>query len=218
MFPPPANIQPLGLALLLSVDDAVVGSPDMLPGVEAQDGREAGFGNAAIGLFGLFQTAIGRDGGLLLVHPAVNAVGLGALAVGGVHVDGLAAVVGLGVGRAGEVCRQQAEDVPARRGLGLDEPDEARAEHGEGRDEELTLKRLDAAKVLLERLAQQLWHLDGLRGQTVEEKVVVVRHAGVVEGRGVEGIASGADGQVPQGVAAGADVVFLACCRAIGVC
>lgn len=93
--------------------------------------------------------------------------------------------MGAGVGRAGEVGRQQAVVVDA----GLDEPDEAGAEHGRGGDDELAAQRLDGGEARLELGADRVGHGRARGRYALEEEVVVVRHGGVVEDGGLAGLA-----------------------------
>lgn len=77
----------------------------------------------------------------------------------------------------------------------LDEPDEARSEHGLGLDDELLAQGLDGGEGLGEGVAEGLGH--GLRvgRQVLEEEVVVVGGRGVVEGQGVVGVGAARRGE-----------------------
>lgn len=95
--------------------------------------------------------------------------------------------MGARVGRAGEIGGQQA--VVA--GAGLDEPQEARAEHGGGGGDELAAQGVDGGEGGLELAAQVLGHGRAGGGDALEEEVVVVGHGGVVEDGGLVGFAGG---------------------------
>lgn len=151
--------------------DAVVGQVDVLPHVDAQHGREV---DAAGGDVLLAEGAMGADlvamgaADLLADGGADGGVGI----VLGVHVDGLAAVVGAGVGRAGQEGGQQRELAV----LGLDEPDEARAEHGACGDDELAAQGFNGREGRLELFLQRDGDGGWVGGEAVEEEVVVVGH------------------------------------------
>lgn len=132
--------------------DAVVGQVDVFPGIDAEDGDEV---DAAGGQLLLGVGAVRTDGvdGVAAQGAAQGVAD--ALVVLGVHVDGLAAVVGSRVRRAREV-RRQDRILAAERVL--DEPDEARAEHRAGRDDELLAERGDGGEGRLELLLQGLRH------------------------------------------------------------
>lgn len=114
---------------------------------------------------------------------------LAAAANVGVGVDVLAAPVGARVGRTREVGRQ---DLERRLHVGvvdLDEPYESGAEHGVCGVDHLAPQGLDGAEGLLEVVLEVLGDLDNIARQAVEEEVIVVRHAGIVEYGGVLGLA-----------------------------
>lgn len=152
-----------------------VQQPRVLPGVEAQQRLKV-------------DTAGGQVTGSRPVPRAKDAVtevvaGSAALA-GRVHVSLLGAPVGTWVGRAGEVGGQEA--VVA--GAGADEPDEARAEHGGGGEDELTAQGLDGGERKLKLGLEGVGH-GGPRGcDAVEEEVGVVRHRGPIEDWGLVGL------------------------------
>lgn len=111
----------------------------------------------------------------------------GPFVANGVHVRGLHPPVGARVRRASEIGGQQA--VVA--GAGLDEPQEARAEHGRGGGDELAAQGVDGGEGGLELAAQVLGHGRAGGGDALEEEVVVVGHGGVVEDGGLVGFAGG---------------------------
>ena len=162
----PVNHLPPGLgvghlAARAALADAPVEQPRVLPGVEAQQGLEL---DAAGGQL---------TGALLVGEDLVAEVRAGGTAVAErVHVDRLGAPVGARVRRAGEVGGQQA--VVA--GPGADEPDEAGAEHGGRSKDELAAEGLHGREGGLELLAQDVGDRGRLRGDAVEEEVVVVGH------------------------------------------
>lgn len=95
--------------------------------------------------------------------------------------------MGARVGRSGEVRGQQA--VVA--GASLDEPQEARAEHGGSGGDELAAQGVDGGEGGLELAAKVLGHGRAVGGDALEEEVVVVGHGGVVEDGGLVGFAGG---------------------------
>lgn len=134
---------------------AVVGQPDVLPGVDAQDGNQI---RAAGVLLALLVAELGagavQRGAVVVVVLGVKVAAdrvarLVGQAANTVHVHVLAAPVGARVGASREVGRQEAVlarvALQERVGL-LDEPDEARAEHGVGGQDHLALQGIDAAK------------------------------------------------------------------------
>lgn len=114
----------------------------------------------------------------------------GAVLPDGVHVGALETPVGAGVRAAGEVGGQDAVVAGTR----ADEPDEARAEHGGGGDDELAAEGLDGGEAGLELLAQDVGHGRARGRDAVEEEVGVVCHGGPVEDGGLAGFSSGHEG------------------------
>lgn len=151
----------------------------MLPCVQAQQGLEIDTTGG--------QVTVPLPRALLLVLEV--ALGRAVLA-DRVHVRRLRTPVGAGVGGAGEVGGQDA--VVA--GAGLDEPEEARAEHGGGGDDELAAEGFDGGEGGLEFAAEDVGHGGAGGGDALEEEVVVVSHGGVVEDGGLAGLAGGHEG------------------------
>jgi len=107
----------------------------------------------------------------------------------GVHIGVLTTPVSRGIGGTGEV---GGEDGELGRG-GLDEPDEAGAEHCRGGGDEFAAEGLDAAEGALEIAAEVGGHGVRVGGKVLEEEVVVVGHGGVVEDGGLGGLAGRGD-------------------------
>lgn len=159
--------------------DTVIPKPDVFPGVEAQERGELDATGGKLVL--LLRHAL--DLGILEPGAA------GAVLARGVHVGVLAAPVGGGVRRSGEV---GGEDGEVGRG-GLDEPDEAGAEHCRGGGDEFAAEGLDAAEGAFEVAAEVGGHGVRVGGEVLEEEVVVVGHGGVVEDGGLGGLAGRGD-------------------------
>ena len=105
-----------------------------------------------------------------------------------IHIHRLQPGVRLRIGAPRDVGAEQPELARAR--PRLDEPDEARAEHGLGRREHLVAQRGERAEGGDQRLGEvgrdAVAAAGGAAGdEGVEEEVVVVRHAGVVEEGGL---------------------------------
>lgn len=115
----------------------------------------------------------------------------------GVGVDLLTTPVGARVRGAGEVGGEDLVSVWSAGEVGLDEPDEARAEHGRGGLDHLGFESLDRAEGPDQVALEIFGHGHLARwGDAVEEEVVVVRHAGVVEDGGILGFAGGGENNV----------------------
>jgi hypothetical protein len=107
----------------------------------------------------------------------------------GVGVNALLAVAGFGERSAGGVSREDAPRALAASALDIlapDEPDETRGEHGGGGVQESCAEGVDGAESLDQTLLEQVVAIQrrGFGAQSLEEKVVVEGHAGVVEDRG----------------------------------
>lgn len=160
--------------------------PYVFPRVYAEQGRDV---DTAQGLLGL----LGFD---VLPRRIAESAGLHGVYVLGVQVDGLAAVVGATQRAAGEVGGHNLQRVVRGDAVGLDEPDEARAEHCLCCEDHGIAERVERGEVsVYERL-------DVFRGRrpdvwvgvdAAEEEVVVVGHRGEVEHVGLVGIAGKLD-------------------------
>lgn len=108
-----------------------------------------------------------------------------------VSIHTLLAVVRPADGRTSKVRRQDAEG--ARGALvGLHEPDEARAEHGVGGEEEGLAEGVEGGEVLVDEGREVVGGGGGERGvglDAAEEEVVVEGHGGEVEEVGAGGVA-----------------------------
>lgn len=191
----PINAIPPRLQILLLLQHAPIRHVDMLPRVDTEywvdidasrrDLRSRA--EAAVRPDGVDNRHV-RHGLLAVVVGRVRDIGLGL----GVHVLGLEAPVRAGIGRAGDVGGEQRKLAL----LGLDEPDEARPEHGVRGGDELAAQRLDGGEGGLHPLLEGRGHGGRGGGEGREEEVVVVRHGGVVEEGGHGGLAGIFDEEV----------------------
>lgn len=206
-FPPVAQILPLSI-------DGIIAQIRMLPRANAQYWRNArtSWGNPRLVLAGVgVCTKSTRR-----VVDELRLAGKVAVLVGGlvlvVHVHALLSEAGFGVRRTGEV---GGENSPAAGAVGCcttgaarrvdiagpHEPDVAWAEHGGGRVKHCRAQIFDAAECAEEGVLEEqaILKLDRVCGEAREEKVVVLGGRGVVEQRGVHGIASEHDDKIFRG-------------------
>lgn len=153
---------------------AIISYIDVFPGIDAQDGSQI---NAA-GREVLRSASIGAQPSMCTnrvhrrrAHQSPNMLRYRPVVLG-VHIDVLAAVMCAGIRAAGEVGGEEGVLLVA----GLDQPDESRAKHGCGGDDELLLEGGDGGegcfKIFLERGGHRCW----VWGEAGEEEGVVVRH------------------------------------------
>jgi len=169
--------------------DTVVGQVHMLPRVDAQQrGQFDSSRGKLVALVG--RVPAGSSVCCVLEVFARRLHTLLGRADSGVQVDVLAAPVRTGVGRPSQVSGENLVGRETALLLVLHEPDKAGAKHGCGRVDHLLAQRLDRTERSFEVVLQRTGDLDGTLRQVLEEEMVVVRHAGVVEDGCRLGIAS----------------------------
>lgn len=151
--------------------EPIVTDPCVLPCVEAQERYGVQCARR------LRSRSLGRGAALEVL------VG-GAAQADGVHVGALEAPVGARVRGSREVSREDAVVLVAC----LDEPDEARAEHGGGGEDHFAAEGVDGGEGVGELGGEGFGHGFRVRGDVLEEEVGVVRHGGVVEDGGLGGV------------------------------
>lgn len=197
--PLPPLLGELELAALAAGAEPVVPQPHVLPRVEAQHGLQVDAAGGEVDLLGgLGVLLAGAVGCLVHVGLAGGEAVLVEGADGRIHVDVLAAPVGARVGGVARVGGEHLEGGGHAGDGGLDEPDEARAEHAGGGEDHLVAQCLDGAKRLLQETLEWLGYRDLLEGEVLEEELIVVDHAGMVEDD--RGFAAGVSGSKEQGI------------------
>ena len=188
----------LVLSALCARAELVIPQPHVLPGVQAQNGQQVGSAGRKVVSAPRGVRCVAGAVGRVLEESSARGEALGrAGADVGVGVNLLAAPVGAGVRRAGEVGGEHLVRVWSAGEVRLDEPDEARTEHGRGGLDHLGFEGLDRAERSDQVALEVFGHGDLARwGDAVEEEVVVVGHAGVVEDGGILGFAGGGENNV----------------------